>query len=1158
MRMKGYLSSGGWAQRLRRRTSAALALAALCLGSTTHVPGSRVSAQASDAVDVETLQPSRVPNFDVNLTRFVERIPAAAQLRALAALGQALNDSSISARWDRSTGSVDVIYDFAAPTLAGDPESGARSFLESNGALFGLFDLGTLQLKQNVAALGGHLLYFQQTYAGLSVAKGGVGVVLDGAGRVRAVSGPYHANLTVPTTPSLDGAAAVASARADLGRYQAPWVQGVADVLNPALDRLQAQVAVLATPRPRLNVYPTPDGARLAWRFLLWSRNPFGMFKYQIDAVTGEVLAREDMVRYQQALPFTADVFPRYPRITPELKDQGVMCVEHDPALGHEKPCDQIRIQLRNFDPTNVATGVNGTLTGLHAHIENTLADKLPFAQAAKGTWHFAKDDPANFEARTNELDHHGPAAEPAEHQDEIAQFFFINSVIEYIDHLHRAGDARHSRVGQGDFPDSYPNQSSPLVGLVHIPNVLAPPTNPSDPAFVDRLLALDNAFSLSVSEEVAGQEVVVNPTAYGHGFLFNDLAMDFSVPYHEGMHSISSPIAGLEGSPEGGALNEGQADLWAYTAAEDAALGAYVANGFRRRAAIRAAGGDPDLRPYLRHGDSGLSYSELGTSGGSSFEVHRDGEIFAAAMWDIRQLMLMFQTGGSFTRPDPITGAPTVSISLGKETWERLLLGTIYVLGTMSPDTFVRARDAMIVADQALYPSDPLDPDAPGLHRALIEQVYAAREIGVNAAAPVGGRQTISSMVSDFAAGQPAPAAPTGVTVSVASPSSALVTWQPVDGAFAYEILKRDIGRENQRQIAPLPGREYIDGDGTTDGYLHVEYVSGSETSYLDNGKIQGSFASRGISNPVGAEYVVRAIGINQNRQAGVSANSGLSSAPTAVMAVTNRVQIAFSNITFAGGRTEFDARITNTGADTLFMPIAFTITGISNPTVTVANADNRGTGQAGSPAVFFMHPALPAGATSQPRHIVMGNPATQFFTFGVAVTARVVVDPASATPYEPEPPPDTSHLEKKTFTEVFTGIVPASDTGLQLAAGVTYVDVPFTSVDGAIAVTGHLTSPTTGIDLDFELRDANGNVLSESAGGTADETVSAPIQPNRQYVYRVIGWAGVAQDFRIESTQTALVPKTPGGGSGSATSGLAGLLRFAFNPLTGALVRQ
>ena len=1146
----------------RRRSIAILSTLALVAALTGvmfvgPIMGAGAANVATPGIDLDQNK-RHVPDFDINLASAAIHFPTASQLQALTALKAGLGDSNVTARWDRASGSVDTIYDFASAPSSLAPEAAARAFISSNSALFGVSDTNTLSLDSNVEALGGNLLYFKQVYNGLAVANSGIGVVMDGQRRVKMVAGPYRTNLALNTAPSLDGAAAVAAAQSDLSRYQVQWVSGVAGVLNSALDLLASQIGVLATPHPELNVFPTPDGARLAYTFFVFSRNPFGMFKYQIDAFSGQVLYREDFVRYQQqALPFTGDVYPTYPTITNELKDQGIISV--DPATG--TPLGQLRIGLRNFDQSNVATGVNGTLTGLHAHIENALADKLPFAQAARGTWHFRVNDTANFEQRTNEHEQHGAAAEPAEHQDGICQFFYINSLLEYIDYLHRAGDVAHHRgFGEGDFPDTYPNQSSPLIGNVHIPNVLAPPTNPQDPAFAEKLLGLDNAFSLNGSQTIAGQKVVVNPTSYGHGYLFNDLAIDFGVPYHEGMHSISSPIAGLEGSPEGGALNEGQADLWAYTAAENPVLGTYVVNGYLRRAAVRAAGGNPDLRQWIRHAESGLCYSQLGTSGGGSFEVHRDGEIFASAMWDIRQLMMMYETGGNWKRPDLITGQPTVGISLGKETWERLLLGTIYVLGTFNPDTFVRARDAMIIADSMLYGSDPLDPDSPGLHRSLIEQVYASREIGFNAEAPVGGKQVISSRVSNFTGSQGKLSAPAGVSATAASPSSARVSWQPVSGAFAYEILKREIGRENQRQNPPVPGREYIDGDGGTDGYLHVEYVSNSQTSYVDNGYIQGGNIPLGLKNPVNSEYVVRALNVNSNRQIGLSDNSAAASIPTAVVDVSSRVQTTISNVSFANGKFEFNQVIKNLGAGafdgTIYTPIEFRIVSISDPTVTVANADNAGTGQAGSPAIFYYRNVLATGQTSEARHLTFNDPNAQLFTVTAVVTARVQVAPSQATRYQGEPPIDLSKFDVVQFTETFTGIVPVGDTGLQIIGGVDFVDVPFTSKDGAYAVVGDMTSDL-GVDLDLFLLDSTGRVLSSSTSETAHETVSAAIQPNQQYRYRVANWAGAASDFQIVSTQSQLIPK-PGAGGGGATPPpltLTGLLRFTFNPLTGTV---
>src|SRR2546423_3186044 len=105
-------------------------------------------------------------------------------------------------------------------------------------------------------------------------------------------------------------------------------------------------------------------------------------------------------------------------------------------------------------------------------------------------------------------------------------------------------------------------------------------------------------------------------------------------------------------------------------------------------------------------------------------------------------------------------------------------------------------------------------------------------------------------------------------------------------------------MGGKTGGKTPPVPGREYIDGDGGTDGYLHLDYVPASQTSYVDRGKIEGSFVARGLANPINSEYVVRALSINANRQLGVSDNSAAASPPTAVLDVTNRIQSAISNV--------------------------------------------------------------------------------------------------------------------------------------------------------------------------------------------------------------------------------------------------------------------
>lgn len=1143
---------------------AALAGVLVVIAAVFISPTSRSASSAALSTPVPFDQNRRrVKDFDINLSQSVEKLPSASQVGALNALKETLSDEQITARWDKATGSVDVVYDFASPASSLDPESAARAFIESNGALFGIADMSTLRLASNVEAGGGNLLRFEQTYAGLPVATGGIGVVMDAQRRVRMVSGPYFTGLSVNTAPSLSASSAVAAAQTDLDTYKIDWTSAVAAVMNPAMDQLQAELGVLATPHPQLNIFPTPYGARLAYEFYFFSRNPFGYFHYQIDAMTGAVLMRSDQVRYQQEpLPYTADIYPSSPVLA--NRDTGEL------ALENGQPKGLLRAQLRNFNPGMNVTAVGGLLTGPNALVRNMLATQQPFAQATVGTFHFRQNNPP-LEAHPNEFD---DLAEPAQHIDAVNNFFFINYLMEYIKHIHVAGDRVHKPVGVGDFPDTFPNSDKPLIGLVHFPSdagqvgLSGPPDFSSPDALLRSILGMDNAFSLSTAPQtVAGQTIVLNPTAYGHGYLFNDLAKDGPVVYHEGMHSISTPIAGLRVAPEGGAINEGQADLWAYTITDDKVLGAYVVNGHRLRAATRAIGGNPDLRGWIRHADSGLTYSQLGTRFGNQFAVHRDGEIYAATMHDIRELLMMFQTGGPHKRPTFTTGEPTESISLGKNTWERLLLMQIYILGTMEPDTFVRTRDAMILADQMLYPSDPLDLQAPGLHRALIEQVYATHEIGANAAAPVGGRQTISTEVSAFAAGQEKPGTPAGVTVTPASANTARVAWQPVSGAFAYEILKREIGKENIRHNAPVSTRPYFDGDASTDGYLHVDYVPGDQTAYVDNGPIISGTVRRGLAIPVSYEYVVRALSRNVNKQVGISDKSAGASIPTAVVDVTSKVQMAIvdGTLSFSGGGTEFELTLKNNGAGsfdgTIYTPVALNIVSISDPSVKVVNADNGGSGQSGNTATFYFRPVLASGQTSESRRLAFANPNSQLFTFTAMITARVQVAPDAATRWEGEPPP--ANLSLQNITDVYTGIVPAMDRGAQLMAGVTYVDVPITGKDRVLSVTGKLSSPTantvgSNIDLDLYLYDSSGALLAASESATSNETVVANIKPKKNYFYRIVGWQGVATEYRLESIQTVLSlsggGSGDGGGAGSLTGGMktTPLLNFTINPLT------
>jgi hypothetical protein len=1194
-----------------------VAVMSLTMPAVPHTAAAGATAAAAHASHASSgLYARPAPPFDLNSSLKVAdaRKATADQLAAVEALKSGANASRLNVRWNEFSGSPDVLMDFASAPSSGSAEEAGRAFLSANAAAFGISDVDNLKLVSDREMLGGHLLRFQQTFNGIDVLNGGVGLVLNKDNQVIMASGPHFRDVNVNTAPTLSAEQAKQKVDADLARFHVALPASAQDLLRPGLEAISKQLAAVQNLQPQLGIYPTAGGYRLVWKVAKFSTNPFGLYLHMIDAHTGELVARKDFVNFFQnpatGQPFLGDIYPRYPEITPELKDQGIISTDES-----GKPLGQVRATLRKFDASNMATGVNGTLTGKHALVNNILATKQPFLQAAKGTWFFERDNPTNFEARTDERNHFGPAAEPAEHQDDINAFFFVTYLLEYIDYLHVAGDRVNNRVGEGSFPDAYPNHDVPLPASVHAPNIyvgLSPiykeavQKNPAEaPAVV---LGLDNAVAVNVTGLIRSLTGVqspanVNPTIYGHGYLLNDLALEGTVPYHEGMHAITSPIAGLEGDAEAGALNEGQADMWAFTITNSPSLGEYVVNAHGYRNRFRSRGIDPDRIAYIRSALSTLRYSEIGTYYETTdvlgnpiepryaFEEHRDGEIYMSAMWDVRQMLnRLYPEAATFKRPKFEDGTPGRPVTRGTEIFERIFLGSMYVLGTTAPDTMVKARDALIVADQSLYPTDPTDPSAPGQHRALIEQIFAARELGINAKEVTGDTATISTQVSHFAAGQAAPAVPQNVSVAPASARSNRVTWSPVSGAVAYEVLKRKPEFAGRRE--PNGKRAFIDGDAATTGWQHVAYVGASASFYEDKGVVEEVFAPAGLSNLFSHEYAVRAVGVNANRQIGLSDISGAAQPRLASQDVTAQVDTTLSNVTFTNGVFAFDNKLTNArGANstdkTIFAPVEFRITSISDSSVTVKNAD-----RAAPVPTFVYNQNLPVGASATKR-FEFNDPLARMFTFDAQVIGQAYAGSTGGTGSQPgdgssdTPPTSFTYSIRK---DEYSGIIAAGDpTGLTHGSGlvedttqlptdadpafngVTYVDIPVTTTSDVLILDAELTS-LTAVDYDLELLTGDGRTRLDRSADTenfAHERIRYFAQPNTSYIIRIVGFANAASDYKVvvkqylpQGSPNANSPDVTVNADGSETSAASAgvpvtglvrkLFRFTVNPLT------
>ena len=240
------------------------------------------------------------------------------------------------------------------------------------------------------------------------------------------------------------------------------------------------------------------------------------------------------------------------------------------------------------------------------------------------------------------------------------------------------------------------------------------------------------------------------------------------------------------------------------------------------------------------------------------------------------------------------------------------------------------------------------------------------------------------------------------------------------------------------------------------------------------------------------------------------------------------------------------------------------------SNPTVTVANADNGGNGR-NTPGIFVYNQTLSAGSTSSARHFKFNDPQAQLFSFDALVTARARGVSVAANGSQPGDGDGGGRapISLSSVTDTYTGLLLIGSGGNILINGVDYVDVPFVAKEGAFGVQGTLdASPVSGgayPDLDFELRDDQGHTLDSSGNLGPQEDVGAGITPGRTYVYRVIGYASGPTQFAINSEQFILNGSTGGQNGGNnaflpTTTGTTSvrLVRFTVNPLTNTVTAR
>lgn len=613
-----------------------------------------------------------------------------------------------------------------AQGLSSDPEQAARSYLASSRDLFGL-DLAAVADLETLAVVPvgkGRIVTLRQRVDGLPLTQGGLVTVAVRDGSVVHVS----SSLTRDTDAASESTLSRADARGRALR-EAGLTEDEAEVLRTR------QVAV-----------PTPsDGTRSAFEVVLAEKGGHGdAFTVLVDAASGEVLVREDLVDHAEDNP-SWELFGATPA-DESSTDRETWCWL--PMAGCEDPVDNGASPLAwDVDPAteqptfttegnNAISGESWDLPPNVPLIERPAAPRADreYTYEFDNVWRENRCDPQSLDADDgNDID--AATASLFAHHNRLHDFSYE---LGFTEETWNAQVSNFGRAtGDGD-PEIGKAQSGARLGYRDNANQYTPP---------DGIAPWSNMY---LWQPIAGGAYV--PCVDGD--------FDGTVIGHEYTHMISNrmvagPDAGLRGYQARG-MGESWSDL--------------VAMEYLFELGKRPKGDTPYVTGAYVTGDdatgirnfdmsrSTLNYSNIGYDVvGPS--VHSEGEIWSATNFTLRQAFVdEYGKGSAALQRSCADGDTPVEECPGNRRWVQLVFDAFLVPAT-GEVSMVDMRDAILVADRLRFG---------GANEALIWDAFASRGLGADATSngaddmdpvpsftsPAGGNGTVSFRV----AGTPAP----------------------------------------------------------------------------------------------------------------------------------------------------------------------------------------------------------------------------------------------------------------------------------------------------------------------------------------------------------------------------------------------------------------
>jgi uncharacterized protein (TIGR03437 family) len=530
-----------------------------------------------------------------------------------------------------------------------DPEETARNFLRTHSSIypFTSTELDNLRLVVKDTAGDAAYLSFNQTLGGIDVFNAQIKVTLTKAGEVvQVTAADVIPGLAVSIQPRLSDEQSAGAAMRAAGNQAPAALSHIPDQNGKTAFR-NPHGANYSPITSELVIFPMDaTSARLAYRTFV-DTDPQTWYEILIDAQSGALLLRHNLYTHAGQ----ANVWTQSPlagsRQLVTFPDGWLPAAPNGAsATGWVSTGNNADAYLDadgndKPDPINV-----GGLQGGRAYDPNAVFN-FPFGD---GT---VSQDPRFFQSASV-----------------INLFYFLNTAHDYYYGLgfnEAAGNFQTDNFGKGGkgndavLGESQQGTSSDNASFAPTPDGTAP--------------------KIRVGIDTRGTDTKID-----------DLDYDYSlqVVMHEYGHGVSNRLVGSTTSTtclqniQSGAMGEGWSDYFAISFSNNPVFGAYGGNataGIRRQS----------YEGYT------FTYADLG-NGTYGYEVHDDGEVWAATLWDLRK-------------------------SLGQTVTDRLVINGLK--STPCNPSMTDARDAILAADQAA---------TGGVNRAQLWQVFARHGLGYSA----------------------------------------------------------------------------------------------------------------------------------------------------------------------------------------------------------------------------------------------------------------------------------------------------------------------------------------------------------------------------------------------------------------------------------------